>query len=87
MWYITANATLPDITAGDVGKVLFVKNTDTGANHRVTVNGTDRIDDNLTTYVELTHKSGGNVQGAVMLQATSTTQWQVISAFGSVTYG
>lgn len=87
VWYITANATLPDITAGDVGKVLFVKNTDTGANHRVTVNGTDRIDDNLTTYVELTHKSGGNVQGAVMLQATSTTQWQVISAFGSVTYG
>lgn len=87
VWYITANATLPDITAGDVGKVLFVKNTDTGANHRVTVDGTDRIDDNLTTYVELTHKSGGNVQGAVMLQATSTTQWQVISAFGAITYG
>jgi len=87
VWYITANATLPDITAGDVGKVLFIKNTDTGANHRVTVDGTDRIDDNLTTYVELTHKSGGNVQGAVMLQATSTTQWQVISAFGAITYG
>ena len=85
VWYITANATLPVIAAGDVGKVLFIKNI-SGANHTVTPNTGAVIDIN-EPFINLTHLAGGNVQGAALLQATSTTQWQVLSAFGSVTYG
>ena len=86
VWYITADATLPVIAAGDVGKVVFVKNTDSAASHRVTPNTGAAIDNN-EPFINLTHLAGGNVQGAVLLQATSTTQWQVLSAFGAITYG
>ena len=85
VWYITANATLPVIAAGDVGKVLFIKNI-SGANHTVTPNTGAVIDINEPS-ITLPHVTGGNVQGAVLLQATSTTQWQILSAFGAITYG
>ena len=87
IFYITTNVTLPVVSAGDVGKVICIKNTDTTANRRITAAGSVRIDDNVTTYVELSHKTGSNVQGAVTLQAISTTEWRVISAFGAITYG
>jgi hypothetical protein len=87
IFYITTNVTLPVVSAGDVGKVICIKNTDTTANRRVTAAGSVRIDDNVTTYVELSYKTGSNVQGAVTLQAISTTEWRVISAFGAITYG
>jgi hypothetical protein len=87
IFYITTNVTLPVVSAGDVGKVICIKNTDTTVNRRVTAAGSVRIDDNLTTYVELSHKTGSNVQGAVTLQAISITEWRVISAFGAITYG
>jgi len=86
VWYITGDATLPVIAAGDVGKVLFIKNTDSAANHRVTPNTGAAIDNN-EPFINLPHVAGGNVQGAVLLQATSTTQWQILSAFGAITYG
>jgi len=85
VWYITADATLPVIAAGDVGKVLFIKNT-AAANHRVTPN-TGAVIDTNEPHINLPHVGGGNVQGAVLLQATSTTQWQILSAFGAITYG
>jgi hypothetical protein len=85
IWYITADVTLPVIAAGDVGKVLFIKNI-AGANHRVTPN-TGAVIDTNEPFITLPHVGGGNVQGAVLLQATSTTQWQVLSAFGAITYG
>jgi hypothetical protein len=85
VWYITADVTLPVIAAGDVGKVLFIKNI-AGANHRVTPN-TGAVIDTNEPFITLPHVGGGNVQGAVLLQATSVTQWQVLSAFGTITYG
>jgi hypothetical protein len=85
IFYITAAVTLPVIAAGDIGKVLFIKNI-AGANHRVTPN-TGAVIDTNEPYITLPHVGGGNVQGAVLLQATSATQWQVLSAFGAITYG
>lgn len=86
VWYVTANATLPAITAGDVGKVIFVKNTLTNANVQVSA-GTNIIDGVAgNNLVLLSHTTGGNVQGSVMLQASSTTEWQILAAFGTITY-
>ena len=86
VWYITGNATLPDITAGDVGKVLFIKNIG-GANYLVTTNNPDTIDGNIYNDITLTHASGGNVQGAVILQARTTTNWEILGHYGTTTLG
>ena len=86
IWYITGNATLPDITADDVGKVLFIKNTGS-ANYTVTTNGADTIDGGTFNDITLTHTSGGGVQGAVMLQAQTTTRWQILGHYGTTTLG
>jgi hypothetical protein len=86
VWYITGNATLPDITAGDVGKVLFVKNIG-GSNYLVTTNNPDTIDGNIYNDITLTHASGGNVQGAVILQARTTTNWEILGHYGTTTLG
>lgn len=82
VWYITGAATLPDITAGDVGKVLFIKNIG-GANYNVTTNGADTIDGNTNTRITLQHSP----QSAVILQAYSTTQWQILSHYGTTSVG
>ena len=86
IWYITGNATLPDITADDVGKVLFIKNTGS-ANYTVTTDGADTIDGGTFNDITLTHTSGGSVQGAVMLQAQTTTRWQILGHYGTTTLG
>lgn len=86
VWYITGNATLPDITSNDVGKILFIKNIG-GANYTVTTNNPDTIDGNTFNYITLTHASGGNVQGAVMLQARTTTNWEILGHYGTTTLG
>jgi hypothetical protein len=86
VWYITGNATLPQITSDDVGKVIFVKNT-SSADRTVTAYGTNTIDDNVSTYVTLSHKSGGALQGGVILQAKNTSQWCILASVGTITYG
>ena len=86
VWYITGNATLPAITSNDIGKVIFVKNTLTNANVQVSA-GTNIIDGVAgNNLVLLSHTTGGNVQGSVMLQAKTTTEWQILAAFGTITY-
>lgn len=77
-WYIDNNATLPNITADDVGKILFIKNTD-GAGKSLTPNGTDKIDNG----------SGGSsvtfaAQASAILQAYSTGQWYILATHGTV---
>lgn len=86
VWYITGNATLPVITAGDVGKIIFVKNTGAAA-YTVTANGTNTIDGAGTTFVSLGYKTGGVLGGAVILQAKNTTEWYVLSSTGVATVG
>lgn len=82
IWYITGAATLPDITADDVGKVLFIKNTG-GANYKLTTNGADTIDGNTFTEITLTHSP----QSSVVLQAQTTTIWRILSHYGTTTLG
>ena len=87
VWYISGNATLPAIAAGDVGKIIFVKNT-SAADRTLTANGTNTIDDNATTFITLSHKSGAaTLAGGVMLQAKNTSEWWILSAVGTITYG
>ena len=82
VWYITGAATLPNITADDVGKVLFVKNIG-GANYNLTTDGTDTIDGNVNTRITLNHSP----QSSVILQAYTTTQWQILAHYGTTTLG
>ena len=82
VWYITGAATLPDITADDVGKVLFVKNIG-GANYNLTTDGTDTIDGNVNTRITLNHSP----QSSVILQAYTTTQWQILAHYGTTAVG
>lgn len=86
VWYITGNATLPNITTNDIGKVLFVKNTAT-SNSSLTADGTDTIDKAGVSSISLSHNSGGSgLQGGVIIQAMSETMWQVIASFGTINY-
>jgi hypothetical protein len=82
VWYITGTATLPDITAGDVGKVIFVKNIG-GSNYDVTTNGSDTIDGNVNNRITLNHSP----QSSVILQAYTTTQWQILAHYGTTSIG
>jgi len=82
VWYITGAATLPDITAGDVGKVLFIKNIGV-ANYNVTADGADTIDGVTNTRITLNHSP----QSAVLLQAYTITQWQIIAHYGTTSLG
>lgn len=82
IWYITAAADLPPISDDDVGKVLFVKNIG-GADYILSADGSNTIDGNTNTQITLRHSP----QSSVMLQAFSTTQWQVIAHYGTTTLG
>jgi hypothetical protein len=82
VWYITGAATLPNITADDVGKVLFVKNIG-GANYNLTTDGTDTIDGNVNTRITLNHSP----QSSVILQAFNTVQWQILAHYGTTAVG
>lgn len=82
VWYITGAATLPDITADDVGKVLFIKNIGV-ANYNVTADGTDTIDGVTNTRITLNHSP----QSSVILQAYTTTQWQILAHYGTTSLG
>lgn len=91
VWYVSGNtATLPVITTGDVGKVIFVKNIG-GANCVLAVTVTSpvtTIEVGGFSNITLSHASGGgNVQGAVMLQAQTTTRWQILGHYGTTTLG
>ena len=82
VWYITGAATLPNITPDDVGKVLFVKNIG-GANYTLTADAGDTIDGNVNTRITLNHSP----QSSVILQAYTTTQWQILAHYGTTALG
>jgi hypothetical protein len=63
--YTSVNATLPNITSGDVGKVLFVKNVNTLGGITLTPDGTDTIDG--LSSIGLSH--GAHNQAGVLFQS------------------
>jgi hypothetical protein len=62
--------------------VLFIKNRGTG-NYTVTANGTDTIDGVTNTRITLNHSP----QSSVVLQAYTTTQWQILAHYGTTSLG
>jgi hypothetical protein len=78
--YTSANATLPNITSTDVGKILFVKNVNTSGAITLSPDTGDTIDGQSS--IGLSH--GAKNQGGVMVQATSTTTWYILSETGTV---
>jgi hypothetical protein len=80
IWYCGGNVSLPTITSGDLGKILFVKNTDSGAT--VTVTPTSSTIDGESA---ITLSRGSHNQGGIMIQATTTSTWYILSHTGTLT--
>jgi len=78
--YASADITLPDITAGDVGKLLFIKNVNVTTTITVTPYGAERIDG--LASVNLSH--GTRNQGGILIQAYSTSNWYILSSMGTL---
>jgi hypothetical protein len=80
IWYTSANIILPSIGT-NIGKIMFIKNTNTAATSRVSA-GTGFTIDGLSS-VTLSH--GTRNQGCIMIQATSATTWAILSQTGDLT--
>jgi len=79
IWYCGGNVSLPTITSGDLGKILFVKNTNTGA--AVTVTPTSATIDGESSILL---SKGAHNQGGIMIQATTTSTWYILSHTGTL---
>lgn len=79
IWYTSANIILPDIGT-NVGQIMFIKNTNTAANVRITPYTGATIDGEST--ITLSH--GAKSQGGIMIQATSATTWAILSHTGTL---
>jgi hypothetical protein len=82
IWYTSAGATTPQITSGDIGKIIFIKNVNTAVNVTITGYASDTMDGHRS--IILGHGASG--EGGMMIQATSTTTWYILSTTGSITY-
>jgi hypothetical protein len=79
IWYCGGNVSLPTITSGDLGKILFVKNTNSGV--IVTVTPTSATIDGESS---ITLSRGAHNQGGIMVQATTTSTWYILSHTGTL---
>lgn len=81
IWYTSADIILPSISSTDIGKIMFIKNTNNSASSRVapftgaTIDGAGSI----------TLSSGTKTQGGIMVQATTTSTWYILSHTGTIT--
>ena len=83
IWYTSAEIILPSIASTDIGKIMFIKNTNTAANSKVNPYTGATIDG--AANVTLSHSAGGLNQGGIMIQATTTSTWSILSHTGSIT--
>lgn len=82
IWYTSANATTPEITSSDIGKIIFIKNTNASASTTITGYASDTMDTHRT--IVLGHGASG--EGGIMIQAITTSTWYVLSTTGAITY-
>jgi hypothetical protein len=82
IWYTSANATTPQITSSDIGKIIFIKNTNTAASSTITGYASDTMD----THRSIILGHGASGEGGIMIQAITTTTWLVLSTTGDITY-
>jgi hypothetical protein len=80
IWYTSANIILPSIGT-NIGKIMFIKNTNAAATSRVGA-GTGATIDGLSS-VTLSHNTRN--QGGIIIQATSATTWSILSQTGDLT--
>ena len=82
IWYTSATIILPEITSTNIGKIMFIKNTNSSASPKVnpftgaTING--------AANVTLSHSASGLNQGGIMIQARTTSLWSILSSTGAL---
>ena len=81
IWYTSAAIILPSIGT-NIGKIMFIKNTNNSANSRVTPFTGATIDGAAT--VTLSHNAGG-LNGGIMIQARTSSLWSILSHTGTLT--
>lgn len=82
IWYTSAEIILPSIASTDIGKILFIKNTNNAANSKVSPFTGATIDG--AANVTLSHSAGG-LNGGFMIQARTTSLWSILSHTGTLT--
>lgn len=81
IWYTSADIILPSISSTDIGKIMFIKNTNNSATSRVAPFTGATIDG----AASITLSSGTKTQGGIMVQATTTSTWYILSHTGTIT--
>jgi hypothetical protein len=81
IWYTSAAIILPSIGT-NIGKIMFIKNTNNSANSRVSAGTGFTIDG--AAYVTLSHNAGG-LNGGIMIQARTSSLWSILSHTGTLT--
>ena len=81
IWYTSAAIILPSIASTDIGKIIFIKNTNGSATSRVSPFTGATIDGAAT----VTLSTGAKTQGGIMIQATTTSTWYILSHTGTLT--
>jgi hypothetical protein len=81
IWYTSAAIILPSIGT-NIGKIMFIKNTNNSSNSRVTPFTGATIDGAAT--VTLSHNASG-LNGGIMIQARTSSLWSILSHTGTLT--
>ena len=81
IWYTSASIILPSIGT-NIGKIMFIKNTNNSANSRVAPFTGATIDG--ASSVTLSHNAGG-LNGGIMIQARTSSLWSILSHTGTLT--
>jgi hypothetical protein len=80
IWYTSAAIILPSIGT-NIGKIMFIKNTNNSANSRVSAGTGFTIDG--AASVLLSHNAGG-LNGGIMIQARTSSLWSILSHTGTL---
>jgi len=81
IWYTSDDVILPSIASTDVGKILFVKNTNDAATSKVNAFTGATIDG--AASITLSHAAGG-LNGGIIIQARTTSLWSILSHTGAI---
>jgi len=81
IWYTSAAIILPSIGT-NIGKIMFIKNTNNSANSRVSAGTGFTIDG--AASVLLSHNASG-LNGGIMIQARTSSLWSILSHTGTLT--
>ena len=81
IWYTSDDVILPSIASTDIGKILFIKNTNNAATSKVNPFTGATIDGSAS--ITLSHTAGG-LNGGIVIQARTTSLWSILSHTGSI---